>query len=86
MDNRLSSQKNTQEERDWSRSRVSTELKEIGLSVREVSRLAGLHEDTLATVFRGPLPKYEKLIGKALGLDPASIWPSRYKNTHSEIK
>ncbi|MGT0149760.1 helix-turn-helix domain-containing protein [Vibrio metschnikovii] len=55
-------------------------LKSAGLSVRQLSRDAGLGENTLANALRSPWLKGEKIIADAIDMTPEQLWPSRYRS------
>lgn len=55
-------------------------LRKRGLSLTELSKANGLHPRTLNNALDRKYPKAEKIIASALGLEPAEIWPERYKN------
>ncbi|MBO2589360.1 MULTISPECIES: helix-turn-helix domain-containing protein [Shewanella] len=80
MNNERVSQKSSNEGSDWHRADIVAALKKRGLSVRQLSRDAGLGENTLANALRSPWPKGERIIAKALDLQPDEIWPSRYRS------
>ncbi|MEZ8134746.1 transcriptional regulator [Vibrio lentus] len=80
MNNETVSQKNIQEESDWHRADIVAALKKRGLSVRQLSREAGLGENTLANALRSPWPKGERIIAEAIGMTPDQLWPSRYRS------
>lgn len=63
---------------DWHQADIVAALRKQGTSMAAISRSAGLSSSTLGGVQRRPWPKGEWLIGNALGLHPATIWPSRY--------
>lgn len=79
MSNELVSQKSEQYGRDWHRADIIAALKKRGLSVRQLSRDAGLSENTLANALRSPWPKGEEIIATAIDMKPEEVWPSRYK-------
>lgn len=54
MSNETVSQKNIQEGSDWHRADIVAALKKRGLSVRQLSREAGIGENTLANALRSP--------------------------------
>ncbi|MEZ8386116.1 MULTISPECIES: helix-turn-helix domain-containing protein [Vibrio] len=80
MNNETVSQKNIQEGSDWHRADIVAALKKRGLSVRQLSREAGLGENTLANALRSPWPKGERIIAEAIGMTPDQLWPSRYRS------
>ncbi|MCL2895920.1 helix-turn-helix domain-containing protein [Brenneria tiliae] len=61
-------------QQDWHPADIIAALKKRGTSMAAVSRNAGLASSTLANA----LPKGERLIAEALGVEPEQIWPSRY--------
>lgn len=65
---------------DLHRADIIAALKKRGLSVRQLSRDAGLNENTLANALRSPWPKGEKIIAEAIGMTPEQVWPSRYRS------
>jgi len=58
---------------------VVYELAQIGLSVAEVARQAGLQSQSLKPVLHRRWPRGQQLIAAALGRAPEQIWPSRYQ-------
>ena len=65
---------------DWHRADIVAALRKAGWSLR---RLAAHHgyaaPTTLTHALARPWPKGERLIAEAIGVDPAEIWPSRYR-------
>lgn len=49
-----------------------------GITLRDLSRQAGLSPDSLRNVFTRSPPRAERIIADALGITPQEIWPSRY--------
>ncbi|MGR3968448.1 helix-turn-helix domain-containing protein [Shewanella sp. 1180_01] len=82
MNNEIVSQKSDQDGSDWHRADIIAALKKRGLSVRQLSRDAGLGENTLANALRSPWPKGERIIAEAIGKSPKEVWPSRYRSLH----
>lgn len=66
------------ERTDLHRADIIAALKKKGISMSRLSRENGLASTTLANALDRPWPKGEKIIAKALGLNPSEIWPSRY--------
>lgn len=66
------------DKRDWHPADVIAALKKKGTTLSAVSREAGLASSTLGNALARHWPKGERLIGEALNLSPAEIWPSRY--------
>ncbi|RKS87762.1 Nlp family transcriptional regulator [Orbus hercynius] len=77
MKNHNENQKKIQ---DWHRADIRAALEKQGLSLRKLSREAGLSENTLRNVLDRKWPKGERIIADAIGLNPEEIWPSRYEN------
>ncbi|CAI2401710.1 DNA-binding transcriptional regulator Nlp [Serratia liquefaciens] len=63
---------------DWHPADVIAALKKRGTTLAAVSREAELASSTLGNALARHWPKGERLIGEALNLPPAVIWPSRY--------
>ncbi|OEE42328.1 helix-turn-helix domain-containing protein [Vibrio anguillarum] len=80
MNNEIVSQKSFEDGSDWHRADIVAALKKRGLSVRQLSRDAGLGENTLANALRMPWPKGERIIAEAIGMTPQEVWPSRYRS------
>lgn len=64
--------------KDWHSADIVAELRKAGWSLRKLSRHHGLAAGTLKVALAMPYPNGERLIAQALGLDPKTIWPSRY--------
>lgn len=64
---------------DWDPADVVAALRKAGWSLRRLSRAHGYHPDALKHALRRPYPQAERIIARALGTDPESIWPSRYR-------
>lgn len=80
MNNQTVSQNFEKDGSDWHRADIVAALKKRGLSVRQLSRDAGLGENTLANALRSPWPKGEKIIADAIDMTPEQLWPSRYRS------
>ncbi len=65
---------------DWHRIDIVAALHKQRLTMRDLSRNAGLADDTLKNALYRPYPKGEGIIAKALGMHPSQIWPSRYNS------
>ncbi|ENT3457467.1 helix-turn-helix domain-containing protein [Salmonella enterica] len=57
---------------------MKSALEKRGITLRELSRQAGLSPDSLRNVFTRSWPRAERIIADALGVTPQEIWPSRY--------
>jgi Ner family transcriptional regulator len=65
-------------EQDWHRIDIVAAIHKGGHTMRGLSVEAGLKPDTLKNALSRAYPKGERIIAKALGTEPAHIWPSRY--------
>lgn len=63
---------------DWHRADIKSVLEKRGITLRDLSRQAGLSPDSLRNVFTRSWPRAERIIADALGITPQEIWPSRY--------
>lgn len=63
---------------DWHRIDIVAALHKRGVTMRGLSENAGLKPDTLKNALHRSYPKGERIIADALGMEPATIWPSRY--------
>lgn len=63
---------------DWHRADIKSALEKRGITLRDLSRQAGLSPDSLRNVFTRSWPRAERIIADALGVTPQEIWPSRY--------
>jgi Ner family transcriptional regulator len=63
---------------DWHPADVLAALKKRGQSLAGLSVANGYHPTAAGKALKRPWPAMEALIGAALGLEPAQIWPSRY--------
>lgn len=63
---------------DWHRAVIKSALEKRGITLRELSRSAGLSPDSLRNVFTRSWPRAELIIAQALETTPDVIWPSRY--------
>jgi len=69
---------------DWHQADIIAALRKRGTTLAAVSRGAGLSSSTLANALSRPWPKGEMLIGQAIGVSPATIWPSRYFDANTK--
>ena len=65
---------------DWERVDIIYALKKKGTTLAALSRQSGLNSRTLNNALDRRYPKGEKIIAGAIGVDPKTIWPSRYFN------
>ena len=70
---------------DWHQADIIAALRKKGTTLAAVSRAAGLSSSTLSNALSRPWPKGEILIGQAIGVHPAVIWPSRYFDARGEL-
>lgn len=63
---------------DWHPADIVAGLRKKGTSLAAESRKAGLSSSTLANALTRPWPKGELIIAEVLGVQPWTIWPSRY--------
>lgn len=69
---------------DWHRADIKSALEKKGITLRELSRAAGLSPDSLRNVFTRSWPRAEQIIANALETTPEKIWPTRYINLPTE--
>ncbi|MDE9582387.1 MULTISPECIES: helix-turn-helix domain-containing protein [Citrobacter] len=70
---------------DWHRADIESAL-EKRITLRDLSRAAGLSPDSLRNVFTRSWPRAEQFIAQALETSPDVIWPSRYPRQQPEDK
>lgn len=75
---------------DWHRADIVAALHKAGWTLRKLAAHHGYRQaTTLSVALDRPWPKGERLIAQAIGVDPATIWPSRYRDDiarHQERK
>ncbi len=65
--------------KDWHWADVLAALRKADWSLRQLGITSGYPDgNALGEAARRPFPKAEKIIADALGLEPKSIWPTRY--------
>ena len=65
--------------KDWHRADIVAELRKAGWSLRRLATHHGYASPTtLTNALARPWPKGERIIAEAIGIDAATIWPSRY--------
>ncbi|MDF7670250.1 helix-turn-helix transcriptional regulator [Orbaceae bacterium ESL0721] len=64
---------------DWHVEDIKCALRKRRISIRSLSIAAGLSPSTFNNALRVSYPKAERAIAKALGVEPETIWPSRYE-------
>ncbi len=63
---------------DWKKSTIKKAIEDAGWSFAQLSLANGLNRCTLPVALSKPYPNAERIIAKALGVAPETIWPSRY--------
>ncbi len=66
------------EAEDWHPADVLAALKKRGLTLAGLSVANGYHATAAGKALKRPWPAIELLIAQAIGIEPQSIWPSRY--------
>lgn len=66
--------------KDWTNEYIKYRLRELFGSMTDMAHCYGLHPSVIRRALRVPYPKVDRVIAKALGEHPATIWPSRYKH------
>ena len=64
--------------KDWHPADIKAALEKRGWSLAELSLRHSYSRTLAAKALHYPYPNMERIIGKALGVHPKSIWPSRY--------
>ena len=72
--------KNSHQNVDWHRADIIAALKKRGTSLAALARSQGYSASTLQNARNSKWPKGERIIAKALNVEPSEIWPSRYIN------
>lgn len=63
---------------DWHQAYISAALKVKGTNLSALAAENGYSRNGLRNALYRPYPKAEKIIAKAIGVEPEEIWPSRY--------
>ncbi|PMR74113.1 helix-turn-helix domain-containing protein [Billgrantia endophytica] len=64
---------------DWHRADIVAAVRKAGWTLRKLATHYGYkHATTLSVALDRRWPKGERIIAEAIGVDPATIWPSRY--------
>lgn len=67
---------------DWHRADIVAALRKAGWSLRRLATHHGYASPTTMThALDRHWPKGERLIADAIGIEPATIWPTRYKDS-----
>lgn len=74
------------EPENWHRADIVAALRKAGTSLRKLAKHHGYKcSTTLINAMERPWPKGERLIAEAIGVHPATIWPSRYQGKDSTL-
>lgn len=71
---------------DWHPADIVAALRKRGVSLRELARRHGRHPTVVRKALDRPLPLYQGWIADAIGVPPATIWPSRYQGRDHEAR
>ncbi len=63
---------------DWHQADIIASLKKSGTNMSALSEANGYSRNGLRNALYRPYPKAEKIIAKAIGVEPKDIWPTRY--------
>ena len=63
---------------DWHKEDIKAAIRKRGVTLRELSLRAGYCEAATRRVLRHAWPEIERIIADHLGVQPQTIWPSRY--------
>jgi len=63
---------------DWHPADILAALKKRGFSLVKLSTDNGYHPTAAGKALKRSWPAMEKIIADAIGVDSATIWPSRY--------
>ena len=70
--------KKTTAPKDWTKEYIKYRIRELFGSMTDMAHCYGLHPSVIRRALRVPYPKVDRVIAKALGEHPSTIWPSRY--------
>ncbi len=65
---------------DWHPADIKAHLEKAGWSLSKLSRTHQYCRSAAALALHMPWPKMERLIAGAIGVEPKTIWPTRYDN------
>jgi len=64
---------------DWDKADIKHALEKKGWNILQLAKACGYsNASALRKAFDGSYPKAERIIAEAIGVDPETIWPSRY--------
>jgi Ner family transcriptional regulator len=64
----------------WTKEFIICCLHERGITLRGLDRDFGYCPNTIQFALRKPWEKAERIIAKAIGVPPETIWPERYRS------
>ncbi|SEE37506.1 Ner family transcriptional regulator [Pseudomonas costantinii] len=65
---------------------IKFQLRVRGTNLAELARDQGLSDSAVRNAKKRPYPSVEREIAKALGLQPAQLWPERWNSNGSPIR
>lgn len=71
---------------DWPWAKVKYELEIRGVNLSILARRHGLTPSHFQKVKTRALPRPQRMIADALGLEPKAIWPTRYRRGGTPIR
>ncbi|MGR3968924.1 helix-turn-helix domain-containing protein [Shewanella sp. 1180_01] len=71
---------------DWHRADIIAAIRKQGTTLAAVARENDLASNTLQNALRVSWPKGERIIARAIGIEPEDIWPSRYPHPNKSVK
>jgi len=66
--------------KDWTKEFIKYRIREDFGSMTAMAHCYGLNPSTIRRALSVPYPLVDRVIAKALGEHPATIWPSRYNH------
>lgn len=63
---------------DWHPADIVAALRKAGWTLRKLDQANGYRPNAVQHALRQPYPKAERIIARAIGVEPHEIWPSRY--------
>lgn len=65
-------------QQDWTKEYIKYRIRELFGSMTDMAHCYGLHPSVIRRALRVPYPKVDRVIARALRVEPSEIWPSRY--------
>lgn len=75
-------QKDATVAQDWHRADIIAGVRKAGWTLASLSLHHGYSKPTLRITLDRKWPKGQQLIADVIGVDPRTIWPSRYEQEH----